>query len=97
MNPSLSDARVHGLLLAGLYWLSVLPLFYTNIQEEHSRRSISIQQNVPVAQFLRIRTVLQVLLQRVLPDVRRLADGADGCLVDDGSAVDFCHLVSLDL
>jgi hypothetical protein len=29
--------------------------------------------------------------------VRRLADGADGCLVDDGGAVDFCHLVSLDL
>jgi hypothetical protein len=55
------------------------------------RCSIGVEQDVPIAQLLRVRTVLQVLLQTVLPDVRGLADGADGRLVDDGVAGLVCH------
>jgi hypothetical protein len=49
---------------------------------------------MPLTQLLRVGTVLQVLLQRILPDVRGLSDRADGRLVDYGGAVVFCHLVA---
>ena len=43
-----------------------------------------------LAQLFWVRSVLQVFLETVLSDVRGLADGADGRLVDGGGAV-FCH------
>jgi hypothetical protein len=86
-----------------LFLSSLSPLLFPNSDKTNPRmenrmgkdirRSISIQQNMPIAQLLRIRPVLQVLLQTVLPNMRRLADGADGRLVDDRCAVCFfCHV-----
>lgn len=58
----------------------------------YQRSSIRVQKNVSILQFLRVRAVLQVLLQRVLADMA-WSVGGDGCLVDDGGAggIFFCH------
>ena len=49
--------------------------------ERDVRSSRGIQQNMSVLQILRLRPMLQMLLQTV-PAVQR-ANGRDGCLVDD--------------
>jgi len=61
---------------------------------EGIRCSIRIEQDMSLAQLFWVRSVLQVFLETVLSDVRGLADGADGRLVDGGGAV-FCHGYSL--
>ena len=52
-----------------------------------------------VLQLLGIRSVLKMLLQRVLADMAWSVDGGDGGFVDDGGAgfVFFCHIEVCDL
>ena len=52
-----------------------------------SRSSICVKQNMPVFQLLRVRTLLEVLLERVLADVRGGVHGGDGRFINDGAAV----------
>jgi len=46
---------------------------------------------MPVLELLRIRAVLEVLLEGVLADMGSWSDGRDGSLVDDCVAVGFSH------
>jgi hypothetical protein len=53
---------------------------------ENLRRSIGVEQDMSLFEFLWIRTVLEVFLEGVLAHMAGWADGRDGSLVDYGLA-----------